>query len=43
MASLLERDVVTGIDTAFTMLLAAVSLVAGLLIANAVVPPRRNL
>lgn len=41
--SMLERDVITGIDTAFTMVLVAVSLVAGLLVANAAVPPRRNL
>lgn len=42
-SSLVERDVITGIDTAFAMVLVAVSLVAGLLIANAAVPPRRNL
>jgi uncharacterized membrane protein YjjP (DUF1212 family) len=43
LSSLLERDVVTGIDTAFAMVLIAVSLVAGLLLANATVPPRREL
>jgi uncharacterized membrane protein YjjP (DUF1212 family) len=42
-ASLLERDVVTGIDTAFSMILIAVAIVAGLLVANATVPPRRTL
>jgi uncharacterized membrane protein YjjP (DUF1212 family) len=43
LSSLLERDVVTGIDTAFTMILVAVSLVAGLLMANATISPRREL
>ena len=42
LASLLERDVVPGIETAFRMLLVAVSLVAGLLLANAIVPGRRR-
>ena len=39
-AALLESQVVAGIDTAFTMLLTAVSLVAGLLTAEAVYPER---
>ena len=43
LSSMLERDVVSGIDTAFAMMLVAVSLVAGLLMANASVSPRRNL
>lgn len=43
LASLLERDVVAGVDTAFSMLMVAVALVAGLLSANALVPPRRVL
>ena len=43
MTSMLERDVVSGIDTAFAMILVAVSLVAGLLMANLSVPPRRDL
>ena len=43
MTSMLERDVVSGIDTAFAMILVSVSLVAGLLMANASVPPRRDL
>ena len=43
LSSMLERDVVTGIDTAFAMLLVGVSLVAGLLMATASVPPRREL
>lgn len=42
LASLLERDVVLGIETAFRMILVAVSLVAGLLLANALVPGRRR-
>ena len=42
MASLLERNTVAGIDTAFTTVLTAVSLVAGLLIAGVVAPePKR--
>jgi uncharacterized membrane protein YjjP (DUF1212 family) len=43
MTSLMERNTVAGIDNAFTMLLTAVSLVAGLLIAGVVAPePRRS-
>ncbi len=40
---MLEDDVITGIDTGFAMVIVAVSLVAGLLIANATISPRRNL
>jgi uncharacterized membrane protein YjjP (DUF1212 family) len=43
LSSMLERDVVSGVDTAFAMILVAVSLVAGLLMANASIPPRRDL
>ncbi|WXH27777.1 hypothetical protein WA016_01702 [Myxococcus stipitatus] len=43
LSSLLERDVVAGVDTAFNMLMVAVALVAGLLSANALVPPRKVL
>jgi uncharacterized membrane protein YjjP (DUF1212 family) len=43
LSAMLADDVITGIDTAFAMILVAVSLVAGLLVANAVVSPRRNL
>jgi uncharacterized membrane protein YjjB (DUF3815 family) len=39
-ASLIDRDVITGVDTLFTMLLVAISLVAGLLLSNVLVPPR---
>ena len=42
LASLLDRDVQVGVETAFRMVLIAVSLVAGILIAN-VVSPRRQL
>ncbi len=41
--SLMARDVVAGVDTAFSMLMVAVALVTGLLFANAVVSPRRVL
>ena len=41
MSSLMERNTVAGIDTAFTMVLTAVSLVAGLLIASIVAPAPR--
>lgn len=40
-ASMLEHDVVLGVETAFKMILVAVSLVAGLLVANVLVPGRR--
>ncbi|MBZ4422234.1 threonine/serine exporter ThrE family protein [Myxococcus sp. RHSTA-1-4] len=43
LSSLLERDVVAGVDTAFSMLMVAVALVAGLLSANALVPSRKVL
>ena len=43
MSSLMERDTVAGIATAFTMVLTAVSLVAGLLIAGVLAPePKRS-
>jgi len=41
--SLLARDVLAGVDTAFSMLMVAVALVAGLLFANALVQPRKVL
>ena len=40
-ASLLDREVVTGVETAFTMVLIGAGLVAGLLLANVLVPERR--
>jgi uncharacterized membrane protein YjjP (DUF1212 family) len=39
--ALLDRDVVSGIDTAFSMAMVAMSLAAGLLMANVAVTPRR--
>jgi uncharacterized membrane protein YjjB (DUF3815 family) len=43
MSSLMERNTLAGIDNAFTMILTAVSLVAGLLIAGVIAPePRRE-
>ncbi|HEX8705332.1 MAG TPA: threonine/serine exporter family protein [Myxococcaceae bacterium] len=41
--SLLARDVLAGVDTAFSMLMVAVAIAAGLLFANALVPSRRVL
>jgi uncharacterized membrane protein YjjP (DUF1212 family) len=43
MASLLDRDTVAGVETVFEMFIVALAIVAGLLIANAVVSPRRSL
>lgn len=40
---LMERDVVAGIDSAVTALLVGVSLVAGMLLANVLLPPRNPL
>lgn len=39
--AMLEREVVSGVDTLFSMLLLAVSLVAGLFVANVLSPERR--
>jgi uncharacterized membrane protein YjjP (DUF1212 family) len=41
MSSLLDRDTLTGIETTFATFVVAMAIVAGLLIANAVVSPRR--
>ncbi|HEX4416595.1 MAG TPA: threonine/serine exporter family protein [Kofleriaceae bacterium] len=43
MASLLDRDTLTGVESVFAMFVVALAIVAGLLIANAVVSPRRSL
>jgi uncharacterized membrane protein YjjP (DUF1212 family) len=43
MTSLLERDTLTGVATVFAMFVVAIAIVAGLLIATAVLPPRRSL
>ena len=42
LASLLDRQVVVGVETAFTMALVASGIVAGLLIANIVVPRKKS-
>jgi uncharacterized membrane protein YjjB (DUF3815 family) len=43
MASLLDQDTLTGVETLFAMFIVAIAIVAGLLIANALVSPRRSL
>ncbi len=42
-SSLLQRNTLTGIETTFAMFVVAMAIVAGLLIANAAVSPRRSL
>lgn len=41
LSSLLKKDVISGLELGFTMALVAVALVAGLLLANAMFPPRK--
>lgn len=43
MTSLLDRDTLSGVETVFAMFIIAIAIVAGLLVANAVVSPRRSL
>ncbi len=43
MSSLLEHDTLSGVETVFAMFVVATAIVAGLLIANAIVSPRRSL
>jgi len=43
LASLVEKDTLTGVETGIGMLFVAISIVAGLLVANALVAPRRML
>jgi uncharacterized membrane protein YjjB (DUF3815 family) len=43
MTSMLSHDTLTGVETVFAMFVVAIAIVAGLLIANAVVSPRRSL
>jgi uncharacterized membrane protein YjjB (DUF3815 family) len=43
MAALLDRDTLTGVESVFAMFVVALAIVAGLLIANAIVSPRRSL
>lgn len=40
---LLARDIMSGVDSAFTVMLVGVSLVSGLLLANVLLPPRHEL
>ena len=41
LTSLLDRQAVTGIETAFSMILTAIALVAGMLVAGVILPERR--
>jgi uncharacterized membrane protein YjjP (DUF1212 family) len=43
LTALLERETLAGVQTAFSMVLVSIGLVAGLLVAGALVPPRRAL
>ena len=43
MESLLDRDTLTGVETLFAMFIVATAIVAGQLVANAVVSPQRSL
>lgn len=42
LSNLLEKDVISGVQTAFTMILAATALSAGLLVAGLIAPTRRR-
>ncbi|RIK57799.1 hypothetical protein DCC62_29735 [candidate division KSB1 bacterium] len=43
LSKFIEKDVISGVTTAFSVALIAVALVTGLLLANVLVPPRRHL
>jgi uncharacterized membrane protein YjjP (DUF1212 family) len=43
LSALLERDVLSGVQTAFGAILVAIALATGILLANVVIPPRRLL
>ena len=43
MTSLFQRDVVGGLDTAFTMITLAMALVVGIFVGNILIKPRRSL
>ena len=43
MASLLDKDTLTGVDTLFAMFVVSIAIVAGLLVSTAIVSPRRSL
>ncbi|HET7421951.1 MAG TPA: threonine/serine exporter family protein, partial [Gemmatimonadales bacterium] len=41
LTNLMDRQAVTGIETAFSMILTAIALVAGMLVAGVILPERR--
>ena len=43
LSALLERDVLSGVQTAFATTLVAIALATGILLANVLIPPRRLL
>jgi uncharacterized membrane protein YjjB (DUF3815 family) len=43
LSAMLDKNVVSGVETAFAALMVAVALVAGLLVANVLVPARKAL
>jgi uncharacterized membrane protein YjjB (DUF3815 family) len=43
MSSLLDKQTLTGVETLFAMFVVAIAIVAGLLVANAIVSPQRSL
>ena len=43
LAALMDEKIVSGVDTTFKMILTAVALVAGTLMANIIAPPRREI
>ncbi|MCG3163243.1 MAG: hypothetical protein JMDDDDMK_04628 [Acidobacteria bacterium] len=43
LAALMDEKIVSGVDTTFKMILTAVALVAGTLMANVIAPPRREI
>ena len=43
LAALMDEKIVSGVDTSFKMILTAVALVAGTLMANIIAPPRREI
>ena len=42
-SELMNEDILSGVQSAFSVAVVAISLVAGLLLANVVLPPRRPL
>jgi uncharacterized membrane protein YjjB (DUF3815 family) len=43
MSALLDKDTLSGVDTLFAMFVVAMAIACGLLVASAVVPPKRSL